>query len=126
MGAGDNYLDLNSIGRTGAGNRLVCASDVAATASIFLAASSGWTNISFGIAEAELTAVSGSVHTVLSNTTALRLYNSAALTFPGPSSVSTLGVDNITAAGVPVPGAWTMLAGGLAALLASGLRQSGQ
>lgn len=170
LGAGDNYLELNSIGGSGAGNRLVVINpaqwtgnyisagitsismdvnnlgstdlflrllfenpmgapptDVAATtASVFLAAGSGWTTVSFGVAEADLTALSGSVSTVLSNVTILRIYDSAALTFPGPPSVSTLGVDNITAGGVPEPGAWTMLAGGLAALLAGGLRRRRQ
>jgi hypothetical protein len=96
--------------------------DVATTSAVFLAAGGGWTSISFSVAAANLTAISGSVNTVLQNTTAFRIFNSQDPTFPGPPSESILGVDNIRADGVPEPGAWTMFAGGLSVLLAVRLR----
>ena len=97
--------------------------DVATTSAVFLAAGGGWTSINFSVAAANLTAISGSVNTVLQNTTAFRIFNSQDPTFPGPPSESILGVDNIRAGGVPEPGAWTMLAGGLSLLLAVRLRR---
>ena len=167
LGAGDNYLQLTSVGGSGAGNRMLVINpaqwtgnyiaagitsismdvnnnggsdlflrllfenpmgmpptDVAATSSVFVPAGSGWTHISFGVAESNLTALAGSVHTVLLNTTAIRIYDSAALDFPGPAVVARLGVDNIAAAGVPEPGAWSLLGGGLAALIAAGMRRA--
>jgi hypothetical protein len=89
--------------------------DVATTTDgIFLAANGGWTTIHFDIAPGDLTALAGSVDTALSNASALRIYNSTGPTFPGPGTVSSLGVDNIRA--VPEPASMAGVMFGLAFL----------
>lgn len=97
---GDTDLNLRllfeSVGQFG-------PTDVAATTdSFFLAAGSDWTTVQFDVTPSALTPLLGDVNNALSNVSALRIYNSADLTFPGPNSVSSLGVDNMQA--VPEPG----------------------
>lgn len=155
-GVDDNYLQVTSIGGSGAGSKLVAlnpaqwsgdytsanvlaieadvinlgSSDVmlrlmfedpdgappanvaVSTNAISLAVGSGWQHVRFGITAADLTAVAGSVSTVLSHTTILRIFHSTTPTFPGESSVAQIGLDNIQA--VPEPA--TLIALGLGGL----------
>ncbi|HEY0875142.1 MAG TPA: PEP-CTERM sorting domain-containing protein [Vicinamibacterales bacterium] len=85
------------------------------TNSILLPAFSGfggWTNVIFPIHPGALTALNGSVTGALSNTTILRIFDSAALTFPGSPSIAAVGFDNITA--VPEPATLLLLGTGVA------------
>jgi hypothetical protein len=82
------------------------------TNSILLPAFSGWTNVIFPINPGSLTALNGNVNTALSNTTILRIFDSAALTFPGSPALSVVGFDNITA--VPEPATLLLLGTGVA------------
>jgi hypothetical protein len=90
----------------------------ASTNSILLPAFSGfggWTNVVFPINPGSLTALQGSVNAVLSNTTILRIFDSAALGFPGSPSLALVGFDNITA--VPEPATLLLLGTGVALAL---------
>jgi hypothetical protein len=149
-GVNDNYLQLASVGGSGAGSRLAAintsqwagdylaanitsiqmhlnnlgATDLSlrlmfadpiggsptnlaySTNAIFLPGGSGWTQVSFPIAPANLTAGLGSINAALANVTDFRLYHSPTANYPNPGSpvpaiVATLGVDNIRA--VPEP-----------------------
>lgn len=73
----------------------------AITDAIFLPSGGDWTNASFSVAAADLTALAGDVTTVLASVTHLRILGSADpdwLFSPGtqPSVAAVLGVDNIT------------------------------
>lgn len=85
------------------------------TNSANLAAGSGWQMIELGTTAADLTAVTGSVDTVLSGTTILRLYSGATATFPPDPVVGLLGVDDIQA--VPEPATLAALGLGMVALI---------
>jgi PEP-CTERM motif len=90
------------------------------TNSIFLPAFSGfggWTTVIFPINPGSLTALSGNVNSALSNTTILRIFDSAALTFPGTPSLAIMGFDNITATSVPEPATLLLLGTGMALAL---------
>jgi hypothetical protein len=90
------------------------------TNSILLPAFSGfggWTNVIFPINPGSLTALEGSVNTALSNTTILRIFDSAALTFPGAPSFAVMGFDNIQATAVPEPATLLLLGTGMALAL---------
>lgn len=111
FGSDDLNLRLlfESVGQAG-------PTDVAATTnSVFLAAGSGWTTVKFDITPSALTPLLGDVNNALSNVSALRIYNSADLTFPGPNTASSLGVDNIQA--VPEPTTLLATAAGLSLLV---------
>jgi hypothetical protein len=82
-----------------------------------LPAGGGWVHALFPIAPADLIAFYGDVHAVLSDTTQLRLYDSPDPSYPGPSVVGSVGVDNIRAVrAVPEPAAWAMLLAGVGVL----------
>lgn len=76
----------------------------------------------FDISAAALTALAGSVNTVLGNTTALRIIHTGAGNVPEPV-VALLGVDNIRATAVPdVPEPATALLVGIG-LFVAGVRR---
>lgn len=83
-----------------------------------LAAGSGWQEVMLGTTSSDLTAVLGSVDTVLQGTTILRLFHGPTATFPGEPSVALMGVDDIQA--VPEPATMAALGLGAAALIRKG------
>ncbi len=85
-------------------------------------AGSGWQTVVFDLSADALTPQLGSVTTALQTAAFIRLYNSFNPGFPGDTSVSSLGVDNITA--VPEPAAVTLTAAGLLLLTALAGRHS--
>jgi hypothetical protein len=113
-------MDVNNFGPTDLKLRLLFENPIAgpptdlaiSSTAITVAAGSGWQKIVFSANPGDLTALLGSVGTVLSNTTLLRLYHGDASGFPGEPILGELGVDNILA--VPEPA--TMAALGLGAL----------
>lgn len=63
--------------------------------------------------------IAGNLNTLLSNTTAIRLYHAPTLAETGPFVAASLGVDNITAtAVVPEPASVVLVGTGALALLA--------
>jgi PEP-CTERM motif-containing protein len=74
---------------------------------------SGWMHAFFAISPSSFTAVSGDVHTLLGNTTLVRIIDSPTPT-DAVSIAGVLGVDNIDA--VPEPATWLTLAVGLVVL----------
>lgn len=116
-------MDVNNLGTTDLSLRLLFENpmggpptDEAITAALFLPAGSGWRSVTFLVGPNDLTALAGSVTTVLANTTALRIYHSPAAAFPGPAVEAQLGVDNIGAAAVPEPTTMLLLGTGLAGI----------
>jgi hypothetical protein len=87
------------------------------TDAVSVPSGSGWMPVVFPITPADLTAELGDVTAALTNSTIMRLYHSPAPGFPGPAVVASLGVDNITAAAVPVPVSALLFSSGLAAML---------
>jgi hypothetical protein len=87
----------------------------------FLPAGGGWTHAFFAIAPGSMTVLSGSVTTLLSNTTLIRIIDSPTPT-DAVSIVGVLGIDNINA--VPEPSSWAMVIGSLACLAARRRRAS--
>lgn len=80
---------------------------------IVVVAGGGWQKISYSLAEADLQAALGDVHSALSGATVLRLYHGVADGFPGEVVSAQLGVDNIrAAAAVPEPATWALMIGG--------------
>lgn len=91
---------------------------------VFVPGGSGWQRVVLPVTAADLSAPPGhDVAQALAGAHTLRLYHSAASTFPGDAVVVMLGVDNITA--VPEPASALLLAGGLATLAARRRRQRG-
>jgi hypothetical protein len=93
---------------------------------ISVAGGSDWHTIAFDISPSALTAVVGPAFPVadpissLSNAGELRIFHNPAPSFTpqmNPPIAASLGVDNITAAAIPEPAGWSLVAGGL--LLAS-------
>lgn len=85
-------------------------SNVAISANaINLPAGGGWQTILFPVTASDLSALMGDVETALRNTTAIRIFHSAAAIFPGEPSTAQLGVDNIQARAVPDSGATAFL-----------------
>jgi hypothetical protein len=86
---------------------------------LFVPAGSGWVHLRFKVSPAFLAVETfGSVAGALADTDTLRIFHNPNPAFPGPGvGIPTvnaqLGVDNITA--VPEPGAFLLLAAGLAA-----------
>ena len=114
-------MDLKNFGATDLTIRLLFEDPVGAppvdeavtTAGVFLPAGSGWTHAIFNVSPASFTALSGSVTTLLSQTTILRIID-APTAGDAISLVGTLGVDNVTA--VPEPETYALMLGGLALL----------
>lgn len=102
--------------------------NIAFTEAILLPVGSGWQTLRFHVRPGDLTAALGSVATVLSNTTAVRLYHSPTPNFPNPvfpvpSIAAQLGIDNLAA--VPEPaslGLFALLLGTAAARRRRGAR----
>lgn len=99
-------LDLRNFGNTDLYIRLLFEdpgvgppTNVALTDAFFLPAGGGWTTVAFGVNAASLTALMGDVPTLLTNTTAIRIFHGADPTFPPAPVVTDLGVDNIHALG---------------------------
>ena len=91
-------------------------------ANVVVPAGSGWMNVVFDLAPANLVAgVLGTVEGALTDVDVMRIFHNPAAAFPGPGVgipqvTTTLGVDNITAV-VPEPATGVLLLGGLAAAL---------
>jgi len=84
---------------------------------VFVPAGGDWTPVFFPIGLGALTALRGSVATVLGDTTAIRIVHNPVAGFPPPPVAAQLGVDNITAvARVPEPSVLWLLAAGVTAL----------
>jgi hypothetical protein len=89
---------------------------------VFVPAGSGWLTVVFGVSPSDL--VPGEFGTVLGalmSTDVVRIFHNPDPTFPGPGVgippvQAALGVDNITATGVPEPGTTSLLAIGLVGL----------
>jgi hypothetical protein len=118
FGPADVYLRLlfEDFDRPGPPVNLALSTDA-----VFVPAGSGWTNVEFAVTPGALTALIGTSEAALADTNTLRLFHNPDPDFPGPNigipvvNVS-LGVDNITALGVPEPRTLFLLACGLAAL----------
>lgn len=67
------------------------------TLPVLLPAGSGWTEVAFPMAPADLTATTGSVQSALTDAAELRLIHNPNPTFPPPRVIASLGVDNIHA-----------------------------
>ena len=83
---------------------------------VIVPALSDWQTVALGIGPQALTPRLGSAGGALSNADEVRIFHSVLPFFaPGanPPFAGTLGVDNITAAFIPEPATWTLLAGGL-------------
>ena len=66
-------------------------------------AGSGWTTVSFDVDPGSLIGLLGDVNTLLTNTTAVRIFHGPDPVFPPQAVVAQLGVDNIEArASVPI------------------------
>lgn len=123
-------MDVKNFGTTDLNLRLLFESvgqsgptDIATTTDgVFLAAGSDWTHIHFDISSSDLTALMGTSDNALGNASAFRVFNSSAAQFPGPSTISSLGVDNVEA--VPEPATMAALLGGLAFFAKRRKRQS--
>ena len=101
-------MDVINLGSTDVNLRLyfsgVGGSGSSATG-ITLASGSGWTHVSFStLPSAIAPAPAVQAADVLSNVSELRLFHSAAASFPGPNIAAQIGIDNVTA--VPEPGTW--------------------
>jgi len=88
------------------------------TASVSLAAGSGWTHVVFSFVASDFTAVSGrsgqtgnNIDATLADVWELRLLNSATPSWTGLKTTTTLGIDNISA--VPLPPALLLYGSGL-------------
>jgi hypothetical protein len=81
----------------------------ASTDSISLDPGSGWTAVSFSLAQTDLTAVQGndSYNDVLSSVAALRILSSTSPNNRGDQITASIGIDNINA--IPEPGAAALL-----------------
>ena len=114
-------MDLKNFGDTDLTIRLLFedpvggppADEAVTTAGVFLAAGSGWTHATFNVSPASFTALSGSVTTLLGQTTIIRIID-APTAADAISLVGKLGVDNVTA--VPEPETYALMLAGLALL----------
>lgn len=123
-------FDLNNLGTTALdmrlavgdafGNYYITATPVA------LPAASGWTTVEFNLTDSEMTLVNGggTLDSVLDDVQSLRLLSSTdlpTLSFSGRPRgdviESVLGIDNVTAIGVPEPATIALLAAGLCGLV---------
>ena len=98
-------MDVNNFGNSDLALRLLFADPLSgppnnlafSSEAVAVPAGSGWISILFPITAESLTAGLGSVDTALANATEVRVFHSAADTFPGESIVAQLGIDNIQA-----------------------------
>lgn len=111
-------MDVINLGATNVNLRLYFAGTSGSGSSVdgvTVASGSGWTRVAFStLPGAITTAVGVPALDVLSNVSELRLFHSAAASFPGPNIAAQIGIDNVTA--VPEPGTWATLALGLAVI----------
>ena len=118
-------MDVNNLGNTDLYLRLLFADPMDAppdneafsTTPIFLPAGSGWRSVVFPVGPGFLTTTTGTALAALTNTTELRIFNGTLTGGPVPATVQAqLGIDNITAAGVPEPATFALLGVGFAIL----------
>jgi hypothetical protein len=123
-------MDVQNFGQTDLYLRLLFAdpmnappeNEAVSTTPVFLPAGSGWRSVMFPVGTSFLTPDVGSVAAALTNATEFRIINAPMLGLP-PRVAASLGVDNITAAGIPEPATWTLFGAGLALLLGSAMRR---
>lgn len=115
-------MDVNNLGANTVHLRLLFEkvgafgpTDVAMTSAVIVPVLSGWQTISFSVTPGSLTALQGSATAALTEATVIRIFHSAAGTFPPEPIVANIGVDNITA--VPEPATLAALGAGVAVLL---------
>ena len=133
-GVGAIRLDAINLGNTDLQLRMLFENpltgpptDLAASGTAqLLRAGAGWTSLVFPLFGAGgLVPIAGNLTTLLSNTTAIRLYHAPTLAETGPFVGASIGVDNITAtAVVPEPTSVVLVGTGALALLA--LRRRGR
>lgn len=99
-------LDLRNQGNTDLHIRLLFEdptsgppTNVAMTEDVYLPAGGGWTTVAFGVNAGSLIPVLGSVPTLLTNVTAIRIFSGVGAVFPPEPIAGQLGVDNIHALG---------------------------
>lgn len=101
FGDSDIVLRVRLEGATGA---------ALSSAGVTLPSASGWTTVELSLEAADLVASGGDVGSILSDVALVRLFHGPTASFPGPASVASLGIDNVTA--VPEPdGRWLSAAG---------------
>jgi hypothetical protein len=87
------------------------------TDAVFVPGNSDWQTVRFAVSQSELTGFLGSANGALSNTDEFRIFHNPDPSFePGnlPALAANLGVDNLEAAAIPEPAAWTLLVSGMA------------
>ncbi len=108
-------MDVINLGSTDVNLRLYFSGTSGSGSSVdgvTVASGSGWTRVAFSTLPAAITTALGvPALDVLSNVSELRLFHSAAASFPGPNIAAQIGIDNVTA--VPEPGTWATLGFGL-------------
>jgi hypothetical protein len=125
-------MDVNNLGSTDLYLRLLFADPMDAppeneafsTTGIFLPVGSGWRSVVFPVGLGFFTADAGTALAALTNTTEFRIFNGTPMGGPVPATVQAqLGIDNITAAGVPEPATFALLGVGFAIIMAGAYRR---
>lgn len=106
-------LDVRNFGASDIVLRLRLESGAGAalsSAGVTLPSASGWTTVELSLDASDLVPSGGDLGSILSGVTLVRLFHGPAASFPGPASLASLGIDNVTA--VPEPdGRWLSAAG---------------
>lgn len=119
-GIGSIGMDIRNLGSTDLTVRLLFedpvggppADEAVTTFGALLPAGTDWTHVVFPVSATDLTAVSGTTSTLLSQVTLLRIIHSPTADDAVPVT-GALGVDNITAAAVPEPASLVLIASAL-------------
>jgi len=98
--------------------------NLALTQAALVSAGSGWQKVSFSLRPVDLVTLFGTAEAAVANVDTLRIFHNPDPDFPGPGVgippiVTAIGVDNLTASGVPEPSTTVL---GLSSLAFFGLR----